>query len=99
MWGIQSSYDSIEWPGLATRAPNLALPPRILYLETLQCIAARTLGQLRAASRPNQPTRSVAQGLKFGTRFGNFLTHFALSKITVARARMGRRIWIDDLLQ
>eukprot|EP00959_Pyramimonas_sp_CCMP1952_P173558 3626697-Pyramimonas_sp.AAC.1 len=39
---IKSFYDSIEWPGLVLCSPNLSFPPRIFYLELLQCAAART---------------------------------------------------------
>eukprot|EP00959_Pyramimonas_sp_CCMP1952_P085705 1792836-Pyramimonas_sp.AAC.1 len=73
---IKSFYDSIEWPGLVLCSLNLSFPPRILYLELLQCAAARTVSQLGATSRAFQPTRSAVQGLRSGTRFGKAMTHY-----------------------
>eukprot|EP00959_Pyramimonas_sp_CCMP1952_P222855 4659039-Pyramimonas_sp.AAC.1 len=95
----QSFYGSIEWPTLAPSALALDFPPQTLYLELLQCVAARTPGLLGAATRASRPTRSVVKGLRAGTRFAKAMTHYALATTTVANPRLGQRAKIGDLSQ
>eukprot|EP00959_Pyramimonas_sp_CCMP1952_P289029 6044836-Pyramimonas_sp.AAC.1 len=65
----------------------------------MQRLAPRALGQGPAFAEPIQPTRSIAQGLRGGTRLARCLACFRLDRITNAHPGTGSRIWIDDLSQ
>ena len=63
-----------------------------------QCLAGRVLLQDSAASLVFQPTRSIVQGLRSGTRFGRCLTYHTLHGMVLESPRLLMpRIWVDVL--
>eukprot|EP00959_Pyramimonas_sp_CCMP1952_P244474 5110240-Pyramimonas_sp.AAC.1 len=66
---IKSFYDHIQWPRLIRAALRLGYPPALLFLELQSCLPPRLASRIGAHSIAFQPTRSVVQGLRSGTRF------------------------------
>ena len=62
-------------------------------------MSARSLAQDGSFSEAFQPSRSIVQGIRSGTRFGRCMVYHILSQITTAHVGMSMRIWVDDLSQ
>ena len=84
MLDFKSFYDSMGWVKLGRAALKLGFPPAILALELQQCLAARVLVSDRTASLAFQPSRSIVQGLRSGTRFARCLAFFIMTRVTRA---------------
>ena len=62
-------------------------------------MAPRTIAQVDCFSQAFQPTRSVIQGLRNGTRFARCMTYFILDRMSQSRPSVDMRLWMDDLSQ
>eukprot|EP00959_Pyramimonas_sp_CCMP1952_P101594 2125629-Pyramimonas_sp.AAC.1 len=55
------------------------------------------VAQVSAYSLPFQPTRSVVQGLRSGTRFARCMSYWVLHRLCTVHPSLSERLWIDDL--
>eukprot|EP00959_Pyramimonas_sp_CCMP1952_P287889 6020574-Pyramimonas_sp.AAC.1 len=81
---IKGFYDDMQWGPLVRAALILGFPPAVLALELLMRLAPRILSQVGSSSMGPQPSQSIAQGLRSGTRFGRCLAHFILQGLTTS---------------
>ena len=58
-----------------------------------------TLNQIKAFSLPFEPTCSIIQGLRSGTRIARIMTLYIMARICTANVRCSHRLWIDNLSQ
>ena len=85
-------------PIWTTRSRMRAFPLEAWFgLQRL--MASRCVRQSGAYSAPFDPTRSIVQGLRAGTRFAKCATYYIMAKITTVHVGMSHRLWIDDLSQ
>eukprot|EP00959_Pyramimonas_sp_CCMP1952_P412539 8644833-Pyramimonas_sp.AAC.1 len=96
---IDGYYDNMLWLKLSRAALRLGFPPTILYMELLQCAHPRTLNQIGSFSMAFEPTCSIIQGLRAGTRLARAMTFFIMEVITTSQVRCSHRLWIDDISQ
>eukprot|EP00959_Pyramimonas_sp_CCMP1952_P133632 2794296-Pyramimonas_sp.AAC.1 len=50
-------------------------------------------------SKASEPTCSIIQGRRSGTRFARILTYYVMDKVCTAHVRCSHRVWIDDMSQ